>query len=498
MLKICLIIFFFIFLPSKTKFNMKKITLLFLALGLTSIVSAQCLNPNSGTWPADPFIPSNCNGYTSNPIVTDGFTDEYSIVTVTSGQTYTFSSSITTDVVTISADSGLTAAAFGIGSVTWVATVTGDVWFYTNLNDGNCGGDFDTRTRAVVCGTPPSCMPVLSMSIPNLNGTTATIAWLASTSTPTNGYQYYFSTANTAPSVATTPSGSLAAGVTSANLTGLTIQTTYYFWVRSVCNATSTSDWSSALSFTTPCSSTTVPYLEDFESASTPDIPSCTYTINNGLGNNWEVANSPSTSFSSNTLMYSYNNANPANTWFFTNGINLIAGTPYNVTYTYGNNSTFYSEKLKVACGTSLSVAAMTNVLFDHTSIIGDTSNTNTVSFTPTASGTYYFGFNAYSDADQYELYVDDISITQNLSNTTFATNAIPFYPNPVKDVLNLSYSKTISQVNVFNSIGQEVAVKSINKNQSQIDMSNLSKGAYLVKVTSSEGAIQTIKLLKD
>ena len=476
---------------------MKKITLLFLALGLTSIVSAQCLNTTSGTYPATAYIITTCDGYTPNEIVTDGWADEYSIVTVTAGETYTFTSSITTDVITISADSGATAAAFGIGSVTWVSTVTGDIWFYTNLNDGSCGGDFNSRTRAVICGTPPSCIPPTATTVIGFGSTSATISWIDSVSSPANGYQYYFSTDSMAPTATTTPSGTTAAGVTTATLSGLTVGTTYYVWVRSVCSSTDSSSWNSVLSFSTACSSTSVPYTEDFESASLPDVPTCTYLINAGLGNSWFVNSAPSSSFGSNTLVYSYNSNNAADAWFFTNGLDLTAGTSYDVTYTYGNNSTFFTENLKVACGTSIGPDAMINLLADHPGVVGNTSATNTVTFTPSVSGVYYFGFNAYSDPDQWKLFVDDISVTASLANAAFAANKFSFYPNPVKDVLNINFSKTISQVSVFNIVGQEVVVKSINDNQSQIDMSNLSKGTYLVKVTS-EGLTQTIKVLKD
>jgi hypothetical protein len=477
---------------------MKKITLLFLALGFSSFMSAQCLTTTAGQWPSTSYVPTTCDGYTPNVIVTDGFADEYSAVTVTLGQTYTFTSSKATDVVTISADAGATAAAFGIGSATWVATVSGDVWFYTNLNDGSCGAEFINRTRSVICGVPPSCIPPTTLSISNLATTTITLSWVASVSAPTGGYDYYYSTDSTTPPTATTtPSGSTASTVTTVNLTGLTPGGTYYAWVRSNCGSSSYSDWSAVYNFSTVCASSSVPYTQDFESATLPNVPSCTYTINAGAGNNWTVVNAPSTSFTSNTLSYSYDSNNPANAWFFTTGLDLTAGTSYDVTYSYGNNSSSYLENLKVACGTSVDPSAMTNILADHPGITGNTLNTETVTFTPITSGVYYFGFNAYSDANQYDLYVDDISISASLANATFAGTKFSFYPNPVKDVLNIGYSKTISQVTVYNIVGQEVAVKSINDSQSQIDMSNLSKGTYMVKVTS-DGLLQTIKVVKD
>ena len=79
--------------------------------------------------------------------------------------------------------------------------------------------------------------------------TSATISWTAASPAPTSGYQYFYSTVATAPTAGTTPSGSTAAGVTTANLSSLTSGTTYYFWVRSVCSVSDLSSWAGAGTF---------------------------------------------------------------------------------------------------------------------------------------------------------------------------------------------------------------------------------------------------------
>ena len=94
----------------------------------------------------------------------------------------------------------------------------------------------------------------------------------------------------------------------------------------------------------------------------------------------------------------------------------------------------------------------------------------------------------------EFQLSAYDASL---LSNTSFEDENFKSYPNPVKDVLNLSYNKTISNVAVFNLLGQEVMIKSINANQSQIDMSGLTVGTYLVKVTA-DNQVMTIKVIKE
>ena len=85
-----------------------------------------------------------------------------------------------------------------------------------------------------------------------------------------------------------------------------------------------------------------------------------------------------------------------------------------------------------------------------------------------------------------------------SLSNAAFGIDNDGFsvYPNPVTNILNVEYSKEISTVAVFNLLGQEVLSKAVNTSQSQIDMSSLSSGTYLVKV-QSENLTKTIKVNK-
>ena len=742
---------------------MKKITLLLFFLGINSLVVGQCLTAPIGQYPAptdpnSPFIPT-CDGITQNNIVTDGYAGEFSAVSVTTGQTYTFGSSKNTDVVTISTDSGTTAAAFGIGTVTWVATITGQVWFYTNLNNGSCGTEAVNRIRYVICGTPPSCLPpVVGITLSNTTNSSATFAWTASTSNPANGYDYYYSTSNTVPTGSTTPSGTVGVGITFANiaslipdstyyiwvrsicsisdsspwsnigtlrtlcdsvteftenfdaslnfpscwsrvgtggstyilapsapfsspnvlyiygnadptaavtgkglvamppvsnagdgthrlrfkargnftqggnlevgyltnfsdansfvsvqtftttstsdydsftallgttpgsnkilafrhtgnpaysiliddviweaipscveptvlsssnitLTGATISwtastsnpsngyeyyysatnsaptdlttptgnvgigitsanlsslnpsTTYYFWVRSKCSSTSYSTWSSVSFFNTLCTVSTVPYLQDFETAIVPNLPLCSSIQNVGTGNNWNIQFNPGYGFTSNTLRYPWNQTNAANAWFYTNAIALTASTSYTISYKYGNRSITFVEKMKVAYGLNNDASAMTNPLADYPNIVGGTTTSTgtigSVDFTPTVSGDYYFGFNAYSAANQFDLLVDDIAVNTTLAVSNFNNVKFTAYPNPVKDLLNINSDKTISKISIFNVLGQEVIAKSINANQSQIDMSNLSQGTYMIKLVS-EGLSKTIKVVKE
>jgi hypothetical protein len=354
-----------------------------------------------------------------------------------------------------------------------------------------------TLDFSVIITAPPTCLPITGLTVNSTTSSTASISWLAPSPAPATGYDYYYSTTNTAPIATTTPSGSVGTGITMASLSGLTPATVYYVWVRSVCSITDLSPWSSSVTFTTACVSATAPYSQNFETATVPAIPLCSTTENAGTGNNWTTAANPGFGFTSKVLRYQYNGSSAANAWYYTQPITLTAGTSYDISYKYGNNSTTFIEKLKVAYGTLASAAAMTNALADYPNVTGAVATTATVSFTPTVSGDYYFGFNAYSIANQYYLYVDDIMVQATLATNAFDNNGFTYYPNPVKDVLNLAYTQEITNVAVFNLLGQQVITKVVNANQSQIDMSNLSKGTYMVKITA-DNQVKTIKVIKE
>ncbi|MCG2612038.1 T9SS type A sorting domain-containing protein [Flavobacterium sp. SM15] len=83
-----------------------------------------------------------------------------------------------------------------------------------------------------------------------------------------------------------------------------------------------------------------------------------------------------------------------------------------------------------------------------------------------------------------------------SLSSQSFDIASFKAYPNPVKDILNITYSTDITSVEVYNMLGQNVITKSVNATQGQIDMSNLTSGNYILKVTA-DGITKSIKVVK-
>ena len=75
----------------------------------------------------------------------------------------------------------------------------------------------------------------------------------------------------------------------------------------------------------------------------------------------------------------------------------------------------------------------------------------------------------------------------------TEANKRIILYPNPVKDLLHINDAYEIRQMEIYDVCGRQV--KSINNPQTDMDMSNLNAGIYIVKLymRSSEVIIQKI-----
>ena len=249
-----------------------------------------------------------------------------------------------------------------------------------------------------------------------------------------------------------------------------------------------------------PCDAADVPYVQNFDTATPPDMPECTTVVNAGTGNNWKTSTDEYGGFTGTFLEYEYNSSNPANSWFFTQGINLEAGTEYEITYAYGSRaSAAFPENLKVAFGDDNDPTAMTEELDEHIGILtGGDKMMNTVAFTVAVSGVYYFGFNAFSDADQWYLYVDDIEIKEagTIGMEDLPQAVFSYYPNPTSGVVNIEASKDISSLAVFNILGQQVLTTNRLDN-AQVDLSTFDTGTYLFRVVFADGSLETFKVLK-
>lgn len=94
-------------------------------------------------------------------------------------------------------------------------------------------------------------------------------------------------------------------------------------------------------------------------------------------------------------------------------------------------------------------------------------------------------------------MFIDNVIWTSDLGNGAFDNSKFAYYPNPVKGILNLSYEQNITNVSVYNVLGQEIIIKKFDANHTQVDMSGFASGTYIVKVTANN-VNKTFKVIKE
>lgn len=106
-------------------------------------------------------------------------------------------------------------------------------------------------------------------------------------------------------------------------------------------------------------------------------------------------------------------------------------------------------------------------------------------------------GVDFFSITTDNQYYVDDVYFDTGSAGTDdFAGGSFSVYPNPVKDVLNISSKVAIDSITVYDILGKTVLTAQPDAISPSINMSNLTSGAYLVKVTVGNTS-KTVKVIK-
>jgi hypothetical protein len=164
----------------------------------------------------------------------------------------------------------------------------------------------------------------------------------------------------------------------------------------------------------------------------------------------------------------------------------VIDCTAFDQSFTYPEDQWF-----TVKCVYDIDVQ-MWNMYIDGTQVVTDY---------PFAFGDQIFsvlaGIDFYSASPNNEMYIDDVLLyIGELGTDDFAANSFSVYPNPVQDVLNIETKAAVDNVTVYDILGKVVLSNNPGTISPRIDMSGLSSGAYLVKVTIGD-ASKTVKVLK-
>lgn len=388
-------------------------------------------------------------------------------------------------------------------------------YFQTTANPCASAQYGETEDYTITVIAPPACLPPSGLSVDNLTATSVDLSWTSEgTSFEVQWGEAPFSLGQGTIITATNP-------ITLE----LTESTTYQYYVRQNCESSSNgySLWAGPFAFTsktpgqigegtsinsnfpiTSCygysysqqiylatelqavlepNSTLITEIR-FKPASLPGA------MTNSL--NWDIylGNTSKSVFSSNSdwissdeveQVYSGNLYFEVNEW-----VSIVLNTPFiwdgtsNIVVGVHEKTSDYNctaEWSSYEAGSNRGI-----------SYYSDTTNPNPE--TPPTSGSNFSGPKSKIAQIQFAAEV-------NLGTGNFDKNSFTAYPNPVKDILNLSFTQNISTVAVYNLLGQQVLFMRMNANKGQVDMSSLATGTYLVKV-NSENAVKTVKVIKE
>jgi hypothetical protein len=127
--------------------------------------------------------------------------------------------------------------------------------------------------------------------------------------------------------------------------------------------------------------------------------------------------------------------------------------------------------------------------------LIGHSSGTDFIDYSANPSQTYHYtvtGKTAFIESSpSNEVYIDWTTNT----NENIEYQNINIYPNPTESQVTIE-AQGLSQVRVFNVMGQEVKVLNTNESTVTIDLSMQPQGCYFIETTTEQGC-STRKIVK-
>ncbi len=205
-----------------------------------------------------------------------------------------------------------------------------------------------------------------------------------------------------------------------STIPSLISSTSYDFYVRSICGVGDTSIWSVKTVGITACLPiTTLPWTEGFEAITAVNqLPVC-----------WSASNLGTYTFSQLVDYTSYNRVAhtgtkaiyfkySCNDRFFTPGFQLTAGVAYNFSYWYITDGYSGWSSLELGAYSGQTAGTLVQTLNTITSPNSTTYTQVNATYTPTASGVYYFGIFCQSNSTPWYLTLDDFSLTSSSTPT--------------------------------------------------------------------------------
>ncbi|WP_353779584.1 T9SS type A sorting domain-containing protein [Winogradskyella sp. 3972H.M.0a.05] len=259
--------------------------------------------------------------------------------------------------------------------------------------------------------------------------------------------------------------------------------------------------------------STTSPYTYNFADFNT--FVGC-YTIEdaNTDGTSWGYNNG--NDFDGDTvndpvgLVFPPNPTVTKDDWLFTPAFNGVANAEYEITVVYNafDNPVAADESFEiVVLDAPSSTAGTQSVIGSYSGItqsgagVADllpNAYTDSATYTPTADGTFYFAIHTTTPMATSGIFtLFSISVNETLSIPEFEANVFKHNYDKNTESLSLESSNLpLTGIEIYSILGQNVLSNTLSSNEETVNLSSLTDGVYLAKV-SIEGGSQTIKFVK-
>lgn len=245
-----------------------------------------------------------------------------------------------------------------------------------------------------------------------------------------------------------------------------------------------------------------LPYTEDFESGLNP----CWINLDNdGDGIVWEHSSNPASYYPAginlseaghnNTpgfaISGSFSNVTQSaltpDNWLITPAIAIPAEGATMTWWVGGQDASYYAEHYEVKVSTTGTNPSDFTSIFDQTLASEQWAQASVALNYPGQN--IHIAFVHNNSVDVFLLKLDDISITAGSNDGVAEFNDnVTIYPNPANNVLNVNAASNINKVEVFNMMGQSVAVIDANSTNVTINTTAFSNGMYMMKITTENG----------
>ena len=266
-----------------------------------------------------------------------------------------------------------------------------------------------------ICTEIPNCARPANVAVSDVNNYEFSLSWDGTA----GSYEVMITTSSVNPDSVSGTTTIVSTNTTT--VTGLNPSTTYYYYVRSLCDASvGNSEWSIEGSVTTACAPQALPYTEDFESYASGSA--------NPISPCWTKASNSSTAY---PYPYSTNAINGQRSlYFYAYHPSTASSTPY---YCYAALPMFQDSVKNLSLSFLVRRYATTTDSYTTRLVIGVMTNPNDIStFEPmdtldlkNAPGSsvhgYEYSFNNYTGNGRYIAIYDEVPPLYGTATTSYS-----------------------------------------------------------------------------